>query len=92
VRRAANAFGKLDAIFAPNLTHSKIDAGIPCDYRSLATVEQAAVLFGLPSNQSNYQRLFTGRKQLARLLQIRLRKHIKRISVAPIRNAPQGFL
>jgi hypothetical protein len=45
----ARSFGKPDAIFAPNPSHPKKDAGISYDYvRPLATVEPTAVLFGLP--------------------------------------------
>jgi hypothetical protein len=49
----AKSFGKPDAIFAPNPSHSKMDAGIPYDYvRPLATIEPTAVLFGLPVDVS----------------------------------------
>jgi hypothetical protein len=49
----AQWFGKPDAIFAPNPSHSKMDDGIPYDYvRPLATVEPTAVLFGLPVDVS----------------------------------------
>ena len=49
----ARSFGKPDAIFAPNPSHPKKDAGISYDYvRPLATVEPTAVLFGLPVDVS----------------------------------------
>jgi hypothetical protein len=49
----AQSFGKPDAIFAPNPSHPKMDAGVPYDYvRPLATVEPTAVLFGLPVDVS----------------------------------------
>jgi hypothetical protein len=49
----ARSFGKPDAIFAPNPSHPKNDAGIFYDYvRPLATVEPTAVLFGLPIDVS----------------------------------------
>jgi hypothetical protein len=49
----AQSFGKPDAIFAPNPSHSKMDDGTPYDYvRPLATVEPTAVLFGLPVDVS----------------------------------------
>ena len=49
----ARSFGKPDAIFAPNPSHPKKDAGILYDYvRPLATVEPTAVLFGLPVDVS----------------------------------------
>jgi hypothetical protein len=49
----ASAFGKPTAIFAPNPSHPKIDAGTPYDYvRPLATIEPTAVLFGLPVDVS----------------------------------------
>jgi hypothetical protein len=47
--KIAQSFGKPDAIFAPNPSHPKMDAGVPYDYvRPLATVEPTAVSFGLP--------------------------------------------
>jgi hypothetical protein len=49
----ANTFGKPIAIFAPNPSHPKMDAGTPYDYiRPLATIEPTAVLFGLPVDVS----------------------------------------
>jgi hypothetical protein len=49
----ARFFGKPDAIFAPNPSHPKKDAGIFYDYvRPLATVEPTAVFFGLPIDVS----------------------------------------
>jgi hypothetical protein len=43
------AFGKPDAIFAPNPAEQKADFGTLYDYvRPLATVEPAAIAFGLP--------------------------------------------
>jgi hypothetical protein len=49
----AQSFGKPHAIFAPNPSHPKKDAGIFYDYvRPLATVEPTAVLFGLPIDVS----------------------------------------
>ena len=49
----AQSFGKPDAIFAPNPSHPKKDAGIFYDYiRPLATVEPTAILFGLPIDVS----------------------------------------
>jgi hypothetical protein len=49
----ARSFGKPDAIFAPNPSHPKRDAGIFYDYvRPLATVEPTAVFFGLPIDVS----------------------------------------
>jgi hypothetical protein len=45
------AFGKPDAIFAPNPADPKKDEGEEYDYvRPLATVEPAAIVFGLPVN------------------------------------------
>jgi hypothetical protein len=47
----AKNFGKPDAIFAPNPSVQKIDDGEAYDYvRPLATVEPAAIAFGLPVN------------------------------------------
>jgi hypothetical protein len=44
-------FGKPKAIFAPNPSKQKDDAGKPYDYvRPLATIEPSAVRFGLPVN------------------------------------------
>jgi hypothetical protein len=49
----ANAFGKPDAIFAPNPSLMKEDAGKPYDYvRPLATIEPTAIWFGLPVDVS----------------------------------------
>jgi hypothetical protein len=49
----ARSFGKPDAIFAPNPSHSKMDDGTPYDYvRPLATVEPTAILFGVPVDVS----------------------------------------
>jgi hypothetical protein len=49
----AQSFGKPDAIFAPNPSHPKKDAGIFYDYvRPLATVEPTAISFGLPVDVS----------------------------------------
>ena len=49
----ANTFGKPIAIFAPNPSHPKMDAGTPYDYvRPLATIEPTAGLFGLPVDVS----------------------------------------
>jgi hypothetical protein len=43
------AFGKPDAIFAPNPSEQKADNGTPYDYiRPLATIEPTAIAFGLP--------------------------------------------
>jgi len=45
------AFGKPDAIFAPNPADQKNDAGQPYDYvRPLMTIEPTAIAFGLPVN------------------------------------------
>jgi hypothetical protein len=47
----AKNFGKPDAIFAPNPSVQKIDDGEAYDYvRPLATIEPAAIAFGLPVN------------------------------------------
>jgi hypothetical protein len=47
----AKNFGKPDAILAPNPSVQKIDDGEAYDYvRPLATVEPAAIAFGLPVN------------------------------------------
>jgi len=49
----AKTFGRPDAIFAPDPSHRKIDAGEPFDYvRPLATIEPTAIAFGLPVNAS----------------------------------------
>jgi hypothetical protein len=49
----AKVFGKPDAIFAPNPSEQKIDAGTPYDYvRPLATIEPTAISFGLPVHAS----------------------------------------
>jgi hypothetical protein len=49
----ANSFGSPDAIFVPNPSIPKEDAGKPYDYvRPLATVEPTAILFGLPIDAS----------------------------------------
>jgi hypothetical protein len=45
----AAKFGKPDAIYAPNPSMTKIDAGQQYDYvRPLATIEPTAIQFGLP--------------------------------------------
>jgi hypothetical protein len=45
------AFGKPDAIFAPDPAEQKKDAGQPYDYvRPLMTIEPTAIAFGLPVN------------------------------------------
>jgi hypothetical protein len=45
----AQSFGRPDAIFAPNPSHRKVDAGGLYDYvRPLATIEPTAIWFGLP--------------------------------------------
>lgn len=42
-------YGHIDAVFAPNPSHQKDDDGTDYDYvRPLATVEPAAIRFGLP--------------------------------------------
>lgn len=47
----ARAFGRPDAIFAPNPTAEKADAGVSYDYlRPLATIEPTAIALGLPVN------------------------------------------
>lgn len=49
----AKSFGKPDAIFAPNPSHPKEDAGKLYDYvRPLATIEPTAIWFGLPVDVS----------------------------------------
>jgi len=49
----ARQFGKPDAIFAPDPAETKLDAGQPYDYvRPLATIEPAAIAFGLPVDTS----------------------------------------
>jgi hypothetical protein len=49
----AKVFGKPDAIFAPNPSEQKMDAGEPYDYvRPLATIEPTAISFGLPVHAS----------------------------------------
>jgi hypothetical protein len=49
----AKSFGRPDAIFAPNPSHPKEDAGKLYDYiRPLATIEPTAILFGLPVDVS----------------------------------------
>ena len=49
----SNLFGKPDAIFAPNPAMQKTDDGKAYDYvRPLATVEPAAIAFGLPVDTS----------------------------------------
>ncbi len=46
-------FGRPDAVFAPDPAQQKIDGGVAYDYvRPLATVEPAAIFFGLPVNAS----------------------------------------
>lgn len=45
----ARRYGKIDAVFAPSPQHQKEDVGGSYDYvRPLATVEPAAIRFGLP--------------------------------------------
>ena len=45
----AKYFDRVDAIFAPNPSHPKEDAGELYDYiRPLATIEPTAIWFGLP--------------------------------------------
>jgi hypothetical protein len=52
-RIIAAQYGKPDAIFAPNPSQQKDDHGTRYDYvRPLATVEPAAVFFGMPVNAS----------------------------------------
>jgi broad specificity phosphatase PhoE len=47
----ARAFGRPDAIFAPNPSVAKTDAGASYDYvRPLATIEPTAIALGLPVN------------------------------------------
>ena len=49
----AKSFGRPDAIFAPNPSHPKEDAGKLYDYiRPLATIEPTAIWFGLPVDVS----------------------------------------
>jgi hypothetical protein len=49
----AKSFGRPDAIFAPNPSHPKEDAGTLYDYiRPLATIEPTAIWFGLPVDVS----------------------------------------
>jgi len=49
----AKVFGKPDAIFAPDPSEQKMDAGQPYDYvRPLATIEPTAISFGLPVHAS----------------------------------------
>jgi hypothetical protein len=49
----AKCFGRPDAIFAPNPSRPKEDAGNPYDYvRPLATIEPTAIWFGLPVDVS----------------------------------------
>jgi hypothetical protein len=49
----AKSFGRPDAIFAPNPSHPKEDAGRLYDYiRPLATIEPTAIWFGLPVDVS----------------------------------------
>ena len=49
----AKYFGRPDAIFAPNPSHLKEDAGRLYDYvRPLATIEPTAIWFGLPVDVS----------------------------------------
>ena len=54
----AKYFDRVDAIFAPNPSHPKEDAGELYDYiRPLATIEPTAIWFGLPVDvQSRLQR------------------------------------
>src|ERR1700730_13606505 len=49
----AKSFGSPDALFAPNPSRPKEDAGNLYDYvRPLATIEPTAILFGLPVDVS----------------------------------------
>jgi hypothetical protein len=49
----AKSFGRPEAIFAPNPSHPKEDAGKLYDYiRPLATIEPTAIWFGLPVDVS----------------------------------------
>ena len=49
----AKTFGRPDAIFAPDPSHRKMDAGEDFDYvRPLATIEPTAIALGLPVNAS----------------------------------------
>jgi hypothetical protein len=49
----AKTFGRPDAIFAPDPSHRKTDAGEDFDYvRPLATIEPTAIALGLPVNAS----------------------------------------
>jgi hypothetical protein len=49
----AKVFGRPDAIFAPDPSERKMDAGEPYDYvRPLATIEPTAISFGLPVHAS----------------------------------------
>jgi hypothetical protein len=49
----AKVFGRPDAVFAPNPSEQKMDAGEPYDYvRPLATIEPTAISFGLPVHAS----------------------------------------
>jgi hypothetical protein len=49
----SKAFGKPDAIFAPNPAVAKVDLGHAYDYvRPLATIEPTAIVFGLPVDTS----------------------------------------
>ena len=77
----ANTFGKPIAIFAPNPSHPKMDAGTPYDYvRPLATIEPTAVLFGLPVDVS--LDLYDKRGLVAALEKRRARDHDVFILVA----------
>jgi hypothetical protein len=60
------AFGKPAAIFAPNPSEQKTDNGILYDYvRPLATIEPAAIAFGLPVHaQFGQSRIDDLRRQL----------------------------
>ena len=50
----AKYFDRVDAIFAPNPSHPKEDAGELYDYiRPLATIEPTAIWFGLPVDVSS---------------------------------------
>jgi hypothetical protein len=65
-------FGKPDAIFAPDPSGKNDDGGIAFDYvRPLATVEPAAIAFGLPVNASIR---FTQRRALNAALEKALTK------------------
>ncbi len=49
----AKTFGRPRAVFAPDPSQQKVDHGVSYDYvRPLATIEPAAIFFGLPINAS----------------------------------------